>query len=150
MRKQYAEVQALYNTKLAQGMTQAQAATGQAGDAQSAALLRGGLRPDQVARMNGQYMPAPPINHTWKDGDTVTSVASQYNLTPTNLLSYNPDVREPKTGMVVQVQQPQQYRPPAIQGVDTQSIFKRSLLLGFFFPPLGAINTYQNIFGMER
>src|SRR5688572_12806103 len=63
---QVAQVQALYEQKLAQGYTPAQAATSQSA----------GYQPVQIP-FNTQ-----PRNYTVSDGDTLTSIASQFGASP--------------------------------------------------------------------
>ena len=74
---QVAEAQALYEQKLAQGFTPAQAAT-------------------------SQSLPVPqPRNYTVSDGDTITSISQQLNTTPDALLAANPQVKKLQTGLVI-------------------------------------------------
>ena len=81
--------------------------------AQATALNPSGLPqnlPIQPAPMQG-YSPIGrieplPRTYTWGDGDTVQSVASQFNTTPQGLLAANPDMKQPKTGMVINASPP--------------------------------------------
>lgn len=80
LRQDYAEVQALYNYKLSQGMTQAQAATSQ-----------------------GSVMPG---SYTVKVGDTIATIAERTGISPQDILKANPDVNQLQTGMVLQYNKP--------------------------------------------
>ncbi|MDQ3004167.1 MAG: LysM peptidoglycan-binding domain-containing protein, partial [Chloroflexota bacterium] len=100
-KKQVAEVNALYQEKLAAGYTQAQAATSESA----------GYKPPVQIPFN-----TTPQNYTVSDGDTIDTIATKFNTTPTDFLAANPDLKNVRTGMVVNTvtQQPniyQQYAP---------------------------------------
>lgn len=80
-RAQVQQVNELYKQKLAQGMTPAQAATSQGFS----------LIPNN----------RPPSNYTVADGDTVSTIAQQFNMTPQQLLDANPEMTQLRTGMVI-------------------------------------------------
>src|SRR3990167_3634153 len=90
--QQVAQVNQLYQAKLDQGMTQAQAAVSQAGDIQLAQSLGlPGYQPGQ--KYGGEYVVG--------DGDTVAGIAEKSGTTVPDLLAANPDVRKFETGLVV-------------------------------------------------
>lgn len=86
LRQDYREVQALYQAKLAQGMSQAQAATSQVGDYELAQSL--GIN--------------VPKNYTVKAGDTIATISQNTGVNPQDILAANPDVTQIQTGMVLQ------------------------------------------------
>src|SRR5262245_56831063 len=89
---QVREVQALYEQKLAQGYTPAQAATSQS-------------QPVQIP-FNTQ-----PRNYTVSDGYTLSTIATQFNTTPDVLLAANPQVKQLQTGLVINTPQMPKTQP---------------------------------------
>jgi LysM repeat protein len=81
--QQIRQVNYLYAQRLAQGMTQAEAATSPY-----------------------SFPSAGPTTATIKDGDTVESIAAANGVDVTNVLAVNPDMTTPKTGMVINLPRP--------------------------------------------
>lgn len=77
--------------------------------AQATALNPSGLPENMSAAAPQSFNPlgqGRPQNYTWQDGDTLNTVASQFNTTPNELLDANPDMRTPQTGMVINTYNP--------------------------------------------
>lgn len=101
MQAQMEQVNALFQMKLAEGMSPAQAVLSQPGDE------------DRKRRINGTY--------TVKSGDDLNKISGETGVNPQDLLAQNPDVSQIQTGMVLQYQQPLGPPKPAGYGTSVQN-----------------------------
>ena len=62
-------------------------------------LLAQGMNPAQAATSQGFTTTSP---YTWRDGDTLETVSQQFNTTADALLQFNPQMKTPQTGMVIE------------------------------------------------
>jgi LysM repeat protein len=71
--------------------------------------IAAGATPAEAATAPRVYPMPRNKPYTWTDGDTLDSVAQQFNLTPQQLLQYNPLMKTPATGMVLETNPPPQF-----------------------------------------